>query len=127
MSADIDDRRIASFQPDLATEVADASKAVVLDATKPLPFERLSFDLVIIVDYVATELLVQICDFIRPNGWLIYETFGAGGYNWKDLPAPSVTADLLNESFETMRIQTKAVGPSRTEAETVKFFGRRRS
>lgn len=126
MSADIDEKRILTFQPALFAEVAEASDAVVLDATEPLLFKQQSFDLAIIVDYVAVELLGQIADFIRPGGWLIYETFGAGGYNWKDLPVPGITASMLSGSFDTLRIQTKPAGPNRTEAQTVKFFGQRK-
>jgi SAM-dependent methyltransferase len=84
---------------------------VCLDASVDLPFRDHSFDLVLIVHYVHKGLLSRIARIISPGGFLIYETYGGQGENWRTLPVHGELEDELSPNFSIIKRREARVGP----------------
>lgn len=108
----------------LAGNVAPCTK-VQLDARKPLPFKESAFDIAIVIHPVDHTVLKSIGDFIRPSGYIVYETFGAHGMNSRSLPFRGEVSAILGDFFDF--VIYKEV-PTRREPDkvTVKALFRRR-
>jgi hypothetical protein len=100
--------------------------AVRANATVDLPFRESSFDLVLVVHFVADGLIGRIGPLLRGGGYLLIETYGGHGANWMALPQPGQMRDELACRFEIIDYRERLVGPTRTEAASVKFVARRR-
>lgn len=87
------------------------SFCVQLDACVDLPFLDNSFDLVIVVHYVHKGLLSRLARLISPGGFLIYETYGGQGENWRSLPIHGELEDELTPNFSIIKKRESYVGP----------------
>jgi SAM-dependent methyltransferase len=120
---DIDARR-ASF-----TSRAPAGPgsicAVNGNAESGLPFTPESFDLALVIHYVSPRILRDVEAVLRPGGFLIYETFGAQGRNWVDLPKPGDTRAALGSRFDIIMYRERPAGPER-QAASVKLLAQKR-
>jgi SAM-dependent methyltransferase len=84
---------------------------VCLDANVDLPFRDHSFDLVLIVHYVHKGLLSRVARLISPGGFLIYETYGGQGENWRTLPVHGELEEELSPNFSIIKRREAPVGP----------------
>jgi len=100
---------------------------VCLDARAELPFTDSSFRLVLIVHYVDKGLLARAARVIAPGGFLIYESYGGQGENWRSLPAHGEVENELSGEFSVIRKCTRPVGPKDGPRENVKLFARKNS
>lgn len=124
VAADIDPQRVAHVRSALA-EATHPGKTVVLDARSRLPFEDAAFDGAIVIDYVEPALLAQMARFLRPGGFLIYETFSARGDNWRGLLLPGEADEILGDFFNITARMTREVGVDGDRRETTKITARR--
>ena len=99
---------------------------LVADANRDLPFRRESFDAVVVVHFVSPALIERISRVLRPHGYLVFETFGGQGENWRTLPAEGAIREALGLDFEVLDYRERRVGPAETRSVGVKFFARRK-
>jgi SAM-dependent methyltransferase len=122
--ADIDIDRLNKFRK-TAQPVGRARKLCVqMDARSNLPFRASTFDLVLIVHYCAPGLLAKSIDVLKPGGYLIFETFGAQGGNWKALPRVGQIKSELSSNCDLVSYREHSVR-AREGRVTVKAFARK--
>jgi SAM-dependent methyltransferase len=94
MGADIDAEAlgIAAAHP----RAGESFLGVQLDALEPLPFSTETFDLLVVIHPHSLQVMSNALACLRIGGYLIYETFGAQGENWRLLPkASEIPVDML--------------------------------
>jgi len=123
VALDIDPARVAVTNG--ASAGSGTISAVTGDAAAGLPFERDSFDLAVIVHYVSPRILRDVEAVLRPGGHLVFETFGAQGQNWIDLPKPREVSETLRPGFEILVYRERKAGPD-DQAVSVKLLARKR-
>jgi SAM-dependent methyltransferase len=97
---------------------------VRLDATKPLPFPPATFDLALIVHFQMDSILQQIDSVLKKDGFLVLETFGAQGENWRSLPRVNELRRQLEKVFHLSQYVERAVGKA-PDRVTVRAVGRK--
>jgi SAM-dependent methyltransferase len=98
---------------------------VRLDATKPLPFWSDTFDLALIVHFQVDSILPQIDSVIKKGGFLVLETFGAHGENWRNLPLAGELRRQLEKVFHLLQYIERPVKKS-PDRVTVRAVGRKK-
>jgi SAM-dependent methyltransferase len=127
VAADLDEHRVRLLSSGTTViEVLSRLHCVVADADRTLPFDR-AFDLALVVHFVSLPTLKCIGSVLRPGGYLIFESFGSQGSNWRQLPSPGQIANVLAREFEILQLRERLVGPTKSEAATVRLFARRRT
>ena len=106
-------------------ETPQEACCINLDATKNLPFKDNTFDLVLAVHYVDDGLLTRMASLIKLDGYLIYETYGGQGENWRTLPKKGEVADVLSSQFTILKLRESFVGPKLNQHVSVKVFARK--
>ena len=96
-----------------------------IDATKELPFAPNSFGLVVVVHYVQTGLIFNIARILVPGGYLIYETFGAHGENWKLLPQKDEILSELKGGYKTISLKERPAGPKGSKRVSIKLYAQK--
>lgn len=94
MGADIDAEAlvIAAVHP----KAGESFVGVQLDALEPLPFCAETFDLLLVIHPHSLRVMSNALACLRIGGYLIYETFGAQGENWRLLPkASQISVEML--------------------------------
>lgn len=113
--ADIDKGRINA-----AIENAPPSRHpirwVIANLEKELPVESGTFDLVVIVHYFSETIILRALEALRPDGWLILETFGGHGKNWMALPLLGRVMARFENEFQVSILEERPVGPSKSNA-----------
>ena len=122
--------RVVAADLDIATLHSSANiepglMRVQLDANRDLPFLPGIFDLAIVVHPHTLGLLATVPLIVRPGGYLILETFGAHGHNWRRLPRPGEVSDRLSSDFEILEYAERRVH-NEPPAVTVKALFRKR-
>jgi SAM-dependent methyltransferase len=124
VSADLDMKALlrgasASRGPNMATITS-----VRLDATKSLPFPSGTFDLALVVHFELDSILPQIESVIKRGGFLVLETFGSHGQNWRNLPLATELQRRLDGKFHLLQYVERATrkDPDRV---TVRAVGRK--
>lgn len=117
---DIDANRI-EFGARNAGPASDAISWRVADVEQDLRLERANFDLAIIVHYYSSAIIGRATSALRPGGYLLLETFGAQGENWKGLPALGEVKRLLPAAAIPVHFSEKKVGPDKDRA-VVRLF-----
>lgn len=99
--------------------------SVCLDATKSLPFLAGTFNLALIVHFQMDSILPQIESVIKQGGFLVLETYGAHGQNWRNLPLAGELKRQLEGTFHLLQYVERTVRkvPDRV---TVRAVGRKR-
>jgi SAM-dependent methyltransferase len=98
---------------------------VCMNAHADLPFRDHSFNLVLITHYVQKGLLSRITKLISPGGFLIYETFGGQGENWRLLPVAGELEDELAPDFSVLKKTARFVGPEDDQHLNIKLFAQK--
>lgn len=96
----------------------------MVDAEQPLPFCTEAFDLALVIHYVSDNIIEAVCPLVRPGGFLIYESFGAHGNNWKDLPLAGQTSKRV-PGFELLDFRERAVRDTTERKVTVKMLAKK--
>jgi SAM-dependent methyltransferase len=120
VAADLDSNCLHGILQNSRSKSDPPSIVVVkLDATVPLPFQPQSFGLAVVVHPLCLDVLVNALPTVRSEGYLIFESFGAQGGNWRALPRPRQIAELLAPEFEAL-VYDESHARCKPEAVTVK-------
>jgi SAM-dependent methyltransferase len=103
---DLEALRAAIFD----SQAGDEFVAVQLDAMRPLPFGPEAVDLLMVIHPHSLEVLSGALKYLRVGGYLIYETFGAQGENWRILPKPRQIPDEILAGFDALACKETRVG-----------------
>jgi len=122
--ADNDQDRVRAVSKSARHRGLDSLHCVVADAERELPFADASFDLVIVVHYVSATIIASIHRVVRPNGYLIYETFGLQGNNWLSLPKPGEMRQRLASGFALINYKERAATTRKHDVVAVKLLAR---
>jgi len=114
IAIDIDPERVAATKKAVAK--VHSVRCIVADAEKPLPVRVSTFDLAIVVHYYEPTIFENVARALKPGGHLIFETFGAQGYNWRSLPEIGLTTKLLEPHFDCLSFQERKCGPKNANA-----------
>jgi 2-polyprenyl-3-methyl-5-hydroxy-6-metoxy-1,4-benzoquinol methylase len=117
---DIDADRI-EFGARNAGRAGDAISWRVADIEQDLRLETANFDLAIIVHYYSRSIIRRTTNALRPGGYLLLETFGAHGENWRGLPVLGEVKRLLPANAISVHHSEKKVGPDKDRA-VVRLF-----
>lgn len=120
VSGDLSIRRLQSIK-----EENSSSYCLCLDASRNLPFQDQSFNVVVVVHFVNEFLLFNVQRLIVPGGFLIYETFGGQGDNWRSLPKPGEVEDGLSDNFSFISKRQSQVGPKDNPHVSLKIFAKK--
>jgi len=101
------------------------SDCVCLDAHTDLPFRDHSFNLVIIIHFAHKMLLSRVTRLVSPGGFLVYETYGGQGGNWRFLPIKGELEGELGSSFSVITKREKSVGPKDNQYVSSKIFAQK--
>lgn len=101
------------------------SYCLCLDASRNLPFQDQSFNLVVIVHFVHECLLSNIQRLLVPGGFLIYETYGGQGDNWQSLPYPNDVDKELSANFTILTKKQRHVAPKDDPHVSLKIFAQK--
>lgn len=121
-AVDIDAVRL----PTISEAAFGTVATIVADGTRTLPFRAASFDLVLVVHFVPARLVELVSPVLRSGGFLVVETFGGHGGNWRALPGKGEYRRALEGAFDVLEYLERMVGPTKTEAEAVKLLARKR-
>jgi SAM-dependent methyltransferase len=99
---------------------------IVLDCRKPLPFKSNSFSAAIIIHFYNKYLIENLIDIIKPSGFLIYESIGGNGENWRELGVSGEVKKILEKTFIIKHYTERLVGPDKKYA-TVKLVAQKMS
>ena len=119
----LDEARRRSEQ---STAVAVKAAFIRVDATRPLPFVKDLFDVVLAVHYYVHGVVRELSMLVKPGGCFILETFGAQGGNYVQLPLQGEIRSELRGDWLILEEHEHSVrsAPNRC---VVRFFGRRRA
>jgi SAM-dependent methyltransferase len=121
VALDIDLSRLS-----VAQKVASGLWSVVADASRELPVRDAAFDAAAVVHFISGGLFERVAAALKPGGWFVFESFGGHGGNWRVLPAAGQYRSELDAMFDVVDYRERPVGPTRTEAVSVRFLARRR-
>jgi hypothetical protein len=121
-AVDIDLGRLAAVR----RASPDAVVCVQADGSRPLPFRPGSFDLIVVVHFVADDLPGLLYPLLRTGGHLLFESFGGQGGNWEALPKPGAMRAALEPGFDIRDYRERLVGPTRSKAASVRFLAQAR-
>lgn len=126
-AVDMNFDRIEALDKSAATDVGSGSVCSVLaDGRQDLPFSDGVFDLVLVVHFVAPGIVARLAPLIAAGGYLLLESYGGHGENWRALPAAGQARSELVAQFEVLDLRERPVGPTKREAVSVRFLARRR-
>jgi SAM-dependent methyltransferase len=99
---------------------------VMADVDRDLPLKTEQLDLAVAVHCSIHNNLEAIKTALRPGGFLIYETFGGHGMNWRELPKAGELQRQLGGQFELLVLQERRVGPLIERSVVVRLLARKR-
>ncbi len=99
--------------------------AVMVDARSGLPFRRHAFGLAMIVHFTEPGIVPAVAALVAPGGYLIYETFGFSGENWKQLPQPKEIFDSVRDNFDILKYQERKSPNPGVMTVSVNLFAKR--
>jgi SAM-dependent methyltransferase len=99
---------------------------IVSDIESGWPFAPAVFDLALVIHYCSDAVLTRARDALKPNGYLIYETFDARGQNWRALPALRSIRAMLSVEFDMLELNERPVGPFKDRA-VVRLLARKKA
>lgn len=121
VSGDLSMQRLLTIQDENSS-----SYCLCLDASINLPFQDHSFNVVVIVHFVHDCLLSNIQRIIKPGGFLIYETYGGQGDNWRSLSKPGEVDNELSAYFTILTKRQCHVGPKDDQHVSLKIFAQKK-
>ncbi len=126
VAADLDAPRVNATQIEHSQQNrAGWIGCLVADCESELPFCEAIFDMALVVHYYSERIINLVRQILKPNGYLIFETFGAHGQNWQSLPKAGVMATALKSDFEMVVLRERRAGPDKDRA-VVRVMARKR-
>lgn len=102
-----------------------AVSAVHADATKILPFQSGVFDLALVNHFPHKLLFSEVKRVLVKGGYLMYETIGRHGENWRDLPKlGNVRNTVLALGALILYYRDHPAGPAKYGRGSVKILAR---
>jgi SAM-dependent methyltransferase len=89
------------------------------------PFRENCFGGIVCVHFVSINLFEAFQVSLIPGGYFYFETFGAHGGNYLDLPRAGQLRNLLEKDFKLKFYREKKVGPIGSDAVTVRLFAQK--
>lgn len=80
----------------------------------------------IIIHFYNKNLIENLLDLIKPSGFLIYESIGGNGENWRELGVTGEIKGLLEKQFTFNFYKERLVGPDKKYA-TVKMVAKKQA
>jgi SAM-dependent methyltransferase len=113
IAADLDEERVEATRLTHSTQSHPAPlNCVIADCEGDFPFFGSIFDAIFIVHYYSDQVVGRASRSLKPNGFLIFETFGAQGENWQNLPKLGTVARMLKPDFEPIYLHERPCGPN---------------
>jgi len=106
-------------------EVSGHTFAVRADLSLGVPLKTACLGLLIAVHYPMLDLVPNFEALLMPGGYIILETFGGQGGNWRQLPKAGYIRTQLQFGFELIRYAERRVRPAGANAVSVRGFARR--
>lgn len=125
LAFDNDPEQIAKLELALQCSTDLRVRTLLGDATRPLPFPKDTFDLVVTTHFVFPALLADVSRVLKLGGLFVYETFGGHGENWRGLPRRGAVAQQLGAHFDILDYRERPSGPAEADAVVVQLIGRR--
>ena len=123
LDIDLERLRHVAYQ----TSATTSSVARVMgDGNRDLPFSNSAFALVVAVHLTWAGVVERAIPVLKKGGYLMVETFGGQGSNWRDLPRAGALRSELDGAFDMLDYRERAVGPEDAEAVAVKLLARKR-
>jgi SAM-dependent methyltransferase len=126
VAADLDHDRLDALRTHLRSQPPLDISLESIDAEKRWPFAAKSFDLVVIVDYVGKRTITEAKRVLRKRGYLLYQSFGAHGLNWRSLPKLAFTQRALSNWADVQFLRQRATGPDE-DREVIRFVAQKRN
>lgn len=82
---------------------------------------------IINIDWPQQELLPHFENLLQPEGFLVVETFGDRGENWRCLPKANFYKEQLSPKFLIHYYDEHKAGPVDVDAVTVKLFATKKA
>ena len=98
---------------------------MILDCGQLLPFLNNTFSVVIVVHLYHENLIVNLIDVIKLDGFFIYESIAGNGENWRELSLFGEVKRLLEKQFIIKYYLERPVGPDKKNA-TVKVVAQKK-
>lgn len=67
----------------------------------------------IVIHFYNENLIENLVDLIKPSGFLIYESIGGNGENWRELDVSGKVKTLLEKQFIINYYKERLVGPEK--------------
>lgn len=84
-----------------------------------------SFGIVLATHYPGLNLPTRLIPLLKKGGYILLETYSGHGGNWHDLPAAGELKRSLLSRCHIIKYVERPVGPTRTEAVSVKALAQR--
>ena len=127
VAADIDSRCLTSIREHVSRVAERRISLLRVDARSKLPFRSHAFGLALIVHYVEKSIISSVEPLIAPGGYLIYETFGFNGENWRQLPRAGEIKSVVALYFDILFYQEKLDARSSEHPVSVKVYARKKT
>ncbi len=88
----------------------------------PWPFKDESIGTIVNIHFFHPNLIEKFARSLRIGGYLLIETIDGHGGNYLQLPPQRFIKTKLNNLFDIKYLKEKKVGPSQSDASTVKLF-----
>lgn len=87
------------------------------------PFGSESMGAVINVHFLHEPLIRQFLDSLKPGGFLLLETVGGHGENFRELPVAGRLRGLISENLNLLEYRERPCGPPELRRVAVKLLG----
>jgi hypothetical protein len=125
---DLDRNALTSLMTHYAmrrAELGGQIAAVCADLSRRPPIRPASFGLVMLIEYSIEIEIRTLVSAVRPDGYLILETFQDRGENWRGLPSPGALRALLGSEFDLLSYNETPSRHAESARCTAKVFARR--
>jgi SAM-dependent methyltransferase len=124
------DRKALDFIESLEPDQPEGSKllsTLELDLINdPWPFGNESLGTILNVHFLTARLLDYFLSSLKIGGYIFIETIGGNGGNYLQLLPQGYIKRKLTDAFEVRFYREKKVGPTESDASTVKVFAIKR-
>jgi SAM-dependent methyltransferase len=132
IAADYDVERIAALlavkkgidgASENTLEINGSISCVVCDLLrKDWPFAEKCFDAIVCIHFPVYSIVSNMHRFLSRNGWLYFESVGAQGGNYLQLPKRSWMEQELKGSYKFIHYEERPAGPVGRDAVAVKLL-----
>jgi SAM-dependent methyltransferase len=88
----------------------------------PWPYKADSIGAIVSVHWSFERMVGEFASALKPGGFLLLETIGGQGANYRSLPEVGFFGTALSDAFEIRYLKERRVGPAGTNAAAAKVF-----